>query len=138
MICVAFQQKTGLNLSACFPERLVDVRNPFSQSPIEAFFNIIVIVNNLLKPLHPILRSMMQPNPQFLSPEESQAVDGALLSQSEKFLTRLTISSLRLLQIIAEEEKMAIADLTAETIIAWFEKDAKRKREQTDEAVLSW
>jgi hypothetical protein len=81
---------------------------------------------------------MMQPNPQFLSPEESQAVDGALLSQSEKFLTRLTISSLRLLQIIAEEEKMAIADLTAETIIAWFEKDAKRKREQTDEAVLSW
>lgn len=80
----------------------------------------------------------MQPDQQFLTPEESYAIDGALLSQSEKFLTRLTISSLRLLQIIAEEEQLAIADLTPERIIAWFEKDAKRKREQADNTVLSW
>ena len=32
---------------------------------------------------------------QFLTPDESADVDRALLSQSEKFLTRLTISSLR-------------------------------------------
>ena len=80
----------------------------------------------------------MQPGQQFLTPEESHAVDGALLSQSEKFLTRLTISSFRLLQMIAAEEQMAIADLTPEKMIAWFEKDAKRKREQNDDAVLSW
>jgi len=80
----------------------------------------------------------MQPEQQFLTPEESYAVDGALLSQSEKFLTRLTISSLRLLQIIAAEEQVAIADLTPEMIIAWFEKDAKRKRSQAEDAVLPW
>jgi len=81
----------------------------------------------------------MQTGQQFLSPEESYAVEGALLSQSEKFLARLTISSLRLLQIIAEEEQLAIAALTPEIIIAWFEKDAKRKREQGEEAsVLQW
>jgi hypothetical protein len=80
----------------------------------------------------------MQPNPQFLTPEESHAVEGALLSQSERFLTRLTISSLRLLQVIADEEQTAIADLTPAMIITWFEKDAKRKREQGDDAVLSW
>ena len=78
----------------------------------------------------------MQTGQQFLSAEESSAVDGALLSQSEKFLTRLTISSLRLLQIIAEEEQLAIADLTPAIIIAWFEKDAKRKREEGEGAAV--
>lgn len=80
----------------------------------------------------------MQPGHQFLTPEESHAVDGALLSQSEKFLTRLTISSFRLLHIIAAEENMAIADLTPEMIIAWFEKDGKRKREEPETATLAW
>lgn len=80
----------------------------------------------------------MQPGQQFLTPEESHAVEGALLSQSEKFLTRLTISSFRLLQIIADEEQIAIADLTPEKMSVWFEKDAKRKREQADRAVLPW
>jgi hypothetical protein len=82
----------------------------------------------------------METSQQFLSPAESHAVDGALLSQSEKFLTRLTISSLRLLQIIATEEKTAIADLSPAQIIAWFEKDARRKREQGVEAAVlsSW
>ncbi|AIE74266.1 hypothetical protein D082_17380 [Synechocystis sp. PCC 6714] len=81
----------------------------------------------------------MEAGQQFLTPAESHAVDGAMLSQSEKFLTRLTISSFRLLQTIAAEEQQAIANLTPEMIIAWFEKDAKRKREQGPEkAVLDW
>lgn len=81
----------------------------------------------------------METGQQFLTPEESYAVDGALLSQSEKFLTRLTISSFRLLEIIAEEEQLPIAELTPAKIIAWFEKDAKRKREKGHgTAVLSW
>jgi hypothetical protein len=39
-----------------------------------------------------------QSSTQFLSAEESAQVDAALLSSPEKFLTRLTISPLRILQ----------------------------------------
>jgi hypothetical protein len=77
--------------------------------------------------------------PQFLSLEESADVDAALLSNSEKFLTRLTISSLRLLQIIAKDTGVAIENLTHKQIIAWMEKDSKIRREQgSDAAVLKW
>lgn len=81
-------------------------------------------------------------NPQgleFLTPEESAKVDAALLSQPEKFLTRLTLSSLKLLRYIAEDEGVAIEALTHDQVIAWFERDAKRKREQgIDATVLKW
>jgi len=76
---------------------------------------------------------------QFLTQEESAEVDKALLSSPEKFLTRLTISSLRLLKIIAEQEGVAVEELTPEQIIAWFEKDGKIRREQGIEAAtLKW
>jgi hypothetical protein len=76
---------------------------------------------------------------QFLTPEESADVDKALLSASEKFLTRLTISSSRLLTIIARDLDIAIDDLTHQQIIDWFEKDGKVRREQgIDAAVLKW
>jgi hypothetical protein len=77
--------------------------------------------------------------PQFLSSEESADVDAALLSNSEKFLTRLTISSLRLLQLIAKDTGVAIENLTHQQIITWMEKDSKIRREQgIDAAVLKW
>lgn len=77
--------------------------------------------------------------PQFLTPEESADVDAALLSNSEKFLTRLTISSLRLLTIIAKDTGVAIEELTPKQIIAWMEKDSKVRREEgVDAAVLKW
>jgi hypothetical protein len=77
--------------------------------------------------------------PQFLSSEESADVDAALLSSSEKFLTRLTISSLRLLQLIAKDTGVAIENLTHQQIITWMEKDSKIRREQgIDAAVLKW
>ncbi|YAF98612.1 MAG: hypothetical protein AB3A66_13565 [Nodularia sp. CChRGM 3473] len=80
-----------------------------------------------------------QPSTQFLTLEESAKVDAALLSSSEKFLTRLTISSLKLLKHIAQEYGLAIEDLTTQQLIAWFEKDAKVKREQGLEAsFLKW
>lgn len=84
--------------------------------------------------------SEAQPSPiAFLSPEESADVDKALLSSSEKFLTRLTISSLRLLQIIAEETGVNLDELNHTQIVAWFEKDGKIRREQgVDAAVLKW
>jgi hypothetical protein len=80
-----------------------------------------------------------QPSAQFLTLEESAQVDSALLSSAEKFLTRLTISSLKLLQHIAQEYGVAIEDLTTQQLITWFEKDAKIKREQGIEAsYLKW
>ncbi|MCP6759414.1 MAG: hypothetical protein NHB32_11755 [Fischerella sp. CENA71] len=80
-----------------------------------------------------------QPSEQFLTLEESARVDGALLSSSEKFLSRLTISSLKLLKHIAQEYNVAIEDLTTEEVITWFEKDGKVRREQGVEAAyLKW
>jgi hypothetical protein len=76
---------------------------------------------------------------QFLTLEESAKVDAALLSSHEKFLTRLTISSLKLLKHIAQENGVTIEDLTAEQVVAWFEKDGKIRREQgIDAAYLKW
>jgi hypothetical protein len=78
-------------------------------------------------------------NPQFLTSEESIDVDAALLDSSEKFLTRLTISSLRLLEIIAKDRGIIIEELTHKQIIEWFEKDGKIRREQgVESAVLKW
>jgi len=80
-----------------------------------------------------------QPSAQFLTPEESAKVDAALLASNEKFLTRLTISSLKLLKHIAQDTGMKIEDLTAAQVIAWFEKDGKIRRNQGVEAAyLKW
>jgi hypothetical protein len=80
-----------------------------------------------------------QSTTQFLTLEESAKVDAALLSSPEKFLTRLTISSLRILQHIAKDYEVAIEDLTTQQVIAWFEKDAKIRREEgIEEAFLKW
>ena len=75
----------------------------------------------------------------YLSSEESADVEAALLSSSEKFLTRLTISSQRLLQVIAKENQVAIEELTHRQIIQWFENDSRVKREQGNDAgTLKW
>lgn len=78
-------------------------------------------------------------SPQFLTSQESADVDKALLSNHEKFLTRLTISSLRVLTIIAKDLQVSVEDLTHTQVIEWFEKDGKIRREQgIDAAVLKW
>ena len=80
-----------------------------------------------------------KPSTQFLSSEESAQVDAALLSSPEKFLTRLTISSLRTLKHIAKEYDVSIEELTTKQIITWFENDAKVRREKgIEEAFLKW
>ncbi|MGK7935572.1 MAG: hypothetical protein AB4206_07180 [Xenococcaceae cyanobacterium] len=82
---------------------------------------------------------MEQSPTQFLTPEESDQVEAALLSSSEKFLTRLTISSFRLLKIMAEDMEASIDELTPTQIVEWMEKDSKIKREQgIDASVLKW
>ena len=76
---------------------------------------------------------------QYLSSEESADIDAALLDSSEKFLTRLTISSLRLLQAIAKDYQIEVSDLSHTQIIQWFENDSKAKRERGEDAGnLSW
>ncbi|HBL62319.1 MAG TPA: hypothetical protein DDZ80_29145 [Cyanobacteria bacterium UBA8803] len=76
---------------------------------------------------------------QFLTPEESADVDKALLASHEKFLTRLTISSLRLLKHIAGDTGIPVEELTHQQVIDWFEKDSKIRREQGSEAAfLKW
>jgi hypothetical protein len=76
---------------------------------------------------------------QFLTPEESAEVDKALLTSPEKFLTRLTISTSKLLKAIAQDLNIPVEALTPAQIIAWFEADAKRKREEgVNAAVLKW
>ncbi|MBF2097508.1 MAG: hypothetical protein IGQ88_03905 [Gloeomargaritaceae cyanobacterium C42_A2020_066] len=78
-------------------------------------------------------------NTSFLSPEESHQVDAALLDSHEKFLTRLTISSLRLLQHISHSVHTPLEELTPEQVITWFEEDSRRRREQGPEAAfLRW
>jgi hypothetical protein len=78
-------------------------------------------------------------NEKYLSNAEALEVEVAKLSTHEKFLTRITISSLRLLQQIAEEESVKIEELTPAQIIAWFERDAELKRSQGDSAgSLQW
>jgi hypothetical protein len=82
---------------------------------------------------------MNQDSHQFLSPEESIEVDGLLLPQHEKFLTRLTISSMRLLIHIAQDYQVTVEQLTANQVMKWFEKDAKIRHEQGSEAAfLKW
>lgn len=76
---------------------------------------------------------------QFLTLEDSAQVDAALLASNEKFLTRLTVSSLNLLKHIAQEYAVNIEDLTTKQIIAWFENDSKIRREQgSKSAYLQW
>ncbi|MBG0743446.1 hypothetical protein FLX35_08025 [Cylindrospermopsis raciborskii LB2897] len=80
-----------------------------------------------------------QSSTEFLTPDESAQIDAALLSSSEKFLTRLTISSLRILQHIAQEYELPIEQLTPRQIINWFESDGKIRREKgVEEAFLKW
>ena len=69
---------------------------------------------------------MTQTPDQYLTPEESADVEAALLTSPEKFLTRLTISSQRLLQKIAKDYQVSIEELSHKQIIQWFENDNNR------------
>lgn len=82
---------------------------------------------------------MLDQSLQFLTPEDSAAVDRALMTTPEKFLTRLTLSTAKLLKYIARDLETSVEALTTEQIVAWFEADAKRKQEQgINASVLKW
>ncbi|MEL6138771.1 MAG: hypothetical protein AAFR42_15345 [Cyanobacteria bacterium J06628_6] len=82
---------------------------------------------------------MLEDSLQFLTPEESAEVDKALMTTPEKFLTRLTLSTAKLLSYIARDFETSVESLTNQQIIAWFEADSKRKQQQGIKAsVLKW
>lgn len=82
---------------------------------------------------------MLDQSVQFLTPAESADVDKALLTSPEKFLTRLTISTSKLLKVVARDLETPIEELTPQQIIQWFEADSKRKQEQgVNASVLKW
>jgi len=79
-----------------------------------------------------------QSNP-FFTLEDDKAINEALLASYEKNLARVAVHSLNLLRQIAQDTGMAIADLSTQEIIQWFEKEAKVRVEQGAEATfLKW
>ncbi|XP_051144925.1 uncharacterized protein LOC127260914 [Andrographis paniculata] len=74
----------------------------------------------------------------FLSLEEAGLVEISGLSTHERFLCRLTISSLNLLRVISEQEGCRIEDLNAGRICDWFVKDKLKREQNLDSAVLQW
>jgi len=75
----------------------------------------------------------------FFTLEDDQAINQALLASYEKNLARVAVHSLNLLRQIAQDTGVAIADLSTQQIIQWFEKEAKIRVEQGSEATfLKW
>ncbi len=73
---------------------------------------------------------MLNNSPQetgFLTYEESDEVDQALLSSREKFSARVAIYSLRVLKQIAQQQGVAIADVSESQIIEWVKHDQSIK-----------
>jgi type II secretory pathway component PulK len=64
-----------------------------------------------------------QPQMDFLTPEESAEVDGALMTARDRFSTRVALYSLRSLKQIAQEAGVAIADLSPNQIEDWIYQD---------------
>jgi hypothetical protein len=65
----------------------------------------------------------METIPNFLTVEESNQVDGALLTSRSKFTVRVSLYALRSLKAIAQSRNCAIADLDPQAIAHWIAQD---------------
>ncbi|KAK7381704.1 hypothetical protein VNO80_00251 [Phaseolus coccineus] len=74
----------------------------------------------------------------FLTMEEAGLVEISGLSTHERFLCRLTISSLNLLRVISEQEGCPIEELNAAKVCDWFLKDKLKREQNLGSAVLQW
>ncbi|KAL2341962.1 hypothetical protein Fmac_009902 [Flemingia macrophylla] len=74
----------------------------------------------------------------FLTLEEAGLVEISGLSTHERFLCRLTISSLNLLRVISEQEGCPIENLNAAKVCDWFLKDKLKREQNLGSAVLQW
>jgi hypothetical protein len=83
--------------------------------------------------------SVSQDPIQFLTLSEAHAIDGALLSSMEKFMTRITISSMRIITHIAQDLNIHAEEISAIQIVQWIERDSQIRKEQgKDAAFLKW
>ncbi|CAN1854465.1 hypothetical protein LINPERHAP1_LOCUS41325 [Linum perenne] len=90
------------------------------------------------KPITNLLKCSSSQKRTFLSLEEAGLVEISGLSTHEKFLCRLTISSLNLLKVVAEQEGCRIEELNAGKVCDWFLKDKLKREQSIDSAVLQW
>ncbi|KAF7847521.1 hypothetical protein BT93_L2879 [Corymbia citriodora subsp. variegata] len=74
----------------------------------------------------------------FLTLEEAGLIEVSGLSTHERFLCRLTISSLNLLRVVAEQEGCSIEELNAGRVCDWFLKDKLKREQNPESAVLQW
>lgn len=74
----------------------------------------------------------------FLTMEEAGLVEMANIDMHEKFLCRLTISSLNLLRVISEQEGVPIEELNAGSVCDWFQKDKAKRETDIETATLKW
>ncbi|CAJ1951060.1 unnamed protein product [Sphenostylis stenocarpa] len=74
----------------------------------------------------------------FLTLEEAGLVEISGLTTHERFLCRLTISSLNLLRVISEQEGCPIEELNAAKVCDWFLKDKLKREQNLGSAVLQW
>lgn len=75
----------------------------------------------------------------FLTEEEARTVNAAMLSAMEKFMTRIAISSMRVLTYISKYYGVQVEELQIDQIVKWVENDAKIRHEQGDAAAfLQW
>ncbi len=76
---------------------------------------------------------------QFLTLGEAHAIDGAMLSTMDKFMTRITVSSMRIINQISQELKVNGEDISSSQIVNWIEHDSQiRKTQGEDAAFLKW
>ena len=76
---------------------------------------------------------------QFLTLEEAHEINGAKLSTMEQFMTRITISSMRIVIKISEDMNIHAEYLSANQIVDWIEVDSQIRRDQGEEAAfLKW
>ncbi|KAH7443950.1 hypothetical protein KP509_02G057700 [Ceratopteris richardii] len=74
----------------------------------------------------------------FLSLEEAGLIELSNLESHERFLCRLTVSSLNLLRIISKQEGVPIEELNAGIICDWFQKDKVKREIDYESATLQW
>ncbi|MFM7601045.1 MAG: hypothetical protein ACKO7R_07595 [Pseudanabaena sp.] len=76
---------------------------------------------------------------QFLTLAEAHAIDGAMLSTMEKFMTRITVSSMRIITKISQDLSIHAEEVSASQIVQWIERDTEIRRVQgEDAAFLKW
>jgi hypothetical protein len=76
---------------------------------------------------------------QFLTLAEAHAINGAMLSTMDKFMTRITVSSMRIINQISQELQVHSEEISPSQIVNWIEHDSQiRKTEGEDAAFLKW